>query len=447
MKKCLLIVTALLYISFLNAQTHRATAVPAKKIAGFVKNKNFVTQGISAACDTLKLDSARNLWSAFYYSNGTDGYVLGVSDNTGSGFNVQEDANYYDVSGSGYNYITGGVADFAFANSNTMANLNKNLIFKVYDDAGGYPGTVLGSVNEKLSDIKASVDDSKLFEFKFSTPIAIPSGKIFYISVDHSNFLWNASTKDSIAIIADSTDQAPAAAYQFIALSTGQDTQTQWFKTSDIWDVDNMGDHLDVNLFLFPYVSNSLNGCATLPVSILNFKGNIKNNDAYLTWNTATEFNNKGFEIERSSDGKQFTDLGFVKGAGTSSRLNTYSYTDATLNDLSNISYYRLKQIDFDGKTSYSNIITLGLNNTANWRIYPNPIKDKLNIELNLSTAAKVSVQVISKDGKLLLNADKGILQEGHQQLSFNINNLASGSYYVRVKAGNDAYTKAIIKQ
>src|SRR6185503_6393916 len=108
-----------------------------------------------------------------------------------------------------------------------------------------------------------------------------------------------------------------------------------------------------------------------------NFGGNIKDDQAYLNWSTAVESNNKGFYIERSKDGKDFTSVGFVQGAGNSSQITNYTYTDAGLKDI-NVSktYYRLNQIDFDGKTTYSNVILLSLENLANagkWKLYPNP--------------------------------------------------------------------------
>jgi hypothetical protein len=204
-----------------------------------------------------------------------------------------------------------------------------------------------------------------------------------------------------------------------------------------------------VNLFLFPYVSNSADGsCSVLPVSILDFKGSVNDNKALLTWSTATEFNNKGFAVERSKDGKVFTQIGFINGAGTTTQRKDYTFTDATLSDIGVATmYYRLKQIDKDGKMSYSKVIPLSLRNILDWKIYPNPVKDKLTVELNLTSDTKVNVQVISKDGRLLLNADKGTLPQGLQQLNFNIKNIASGSYFVRVEAEEKSYVQMIVKQ
>ena len=442
MKRSLLFAIFLLCVFIVNAQKHIATALPAKKTSGV--GKHSLTQKPTAACDTLKLDSA-NSWSPFYYTFGSRGYVFGTGNlSPETGFTVNEDANYYDVSGSDDNYITGGLALFATANSNKNGDLAKNLIFRVYaDDGTGIPGNLLGSTTLKLSQVKNDVDNNLLTEFIFANPIPIPANKIFYVSIDHSNFTWGGGTRDSIAIIADSSGQAPAAAYQNLTLTTGE---SGWIPVNQLWSNPDQTS-LDANLFLFPYVSNTTTGC-TLPVSIINFKGSLNDNKALLTWSTATEFNNKGFAIERSKDGKIFTQVGFINGAGTTTQRKDYSYTDATLSDF-NIAtiYYRLRQVDIDGKTSYSNVIPLSLKDIVNWKLYPNPVKDKLTIELNLTADAKVSVQIISKDGKLLLNADKGTILQGQQQLNLNIQNLASGSYFVRVKAGDKVYTQSIVKQ
>ena len=450
MKKSLLIVTIMLTGFIVNAQKHIATPVPVKKISG---SSHFPgTQSpTTPACDTLKFDSAfsfTNPWAASYYPFDPVGFIFGTGNLMPyTNFTVNEDANYYDVSGSDYTYITGGLAQFAYANSNISANLSKNLVFKVYADNGsGLPGNLLGSANFKLSQVKNEVINGfYTAEFKFSSPIPIPANKIFYVAIDHSNFTWDNSTRDSIAIVANSSNQAPAAAFQNITEVSGT---THWIPVNEFWRADSLGSPLNVDLFIFPYVNNTINGCSALPVSIINFKGNINNNKALLTWSTAMELNNKGFAIERSKDGKTFTQIGFINGAGTTTQRKDYAFTDVTLKDFSaSTTYYRLKQIDVEGKTSYSNIIPLSLKNILEWRLYPNPIKDKLTIELNLTADTKINVQVISKDGRLLLNADKGTLLQGQQQLHFNIQNFASGSYLVRVKAGEKSYTQAIIKQ
>ena len=164
MKKSLLILIPLFCSLIVNAQKHIATPVSAKKIG---IDKHSLTQKPMAACDTLKFDSAYSLtnpWTGSYYPyystpNDIVGYIFGTGDLAPYvNFTVNEDANYYDVSGSDNNYITGGLAQFAYANSNKAADLSKDLIFKVYDDNGsGLPGNLLGAANFQLSKIKDEV--------------------------------------------------------------------------------------------------------------------------------------------------------------------------------------------------------------------------------------------------------------------------------------------------
>ena len=122
----------------------------------------------------------------------------------------------------------------------------------------------------------------------------------------------------------------------------------------------------------------------------------IKYNDAVLSWRTATENNNKGFEVQRSTDGIAFNDLAFVNGAGTSSLMHSYNYTDVKV--VSGNNYYRLKQIDNDGRLTYFNIIKLDYSKFA-WNILGNPVKDNAIVELQLDKTANVAMKIISVKG------------------------------------------------
>ena len=89
----------------------------------------------------------------------------------------------------------------------------------------------------------------------------------------------------------------------------------------------------------------------------------IKNNQALLTWSTANEINNKGFEVELSRDNKTFSSIGFVAAVKTSTGINNYSFTDNKL--LSGSNYYRLKQVDNDGASRYSSVVKLDFSKFA----------------------------------------------------------------------------------
>jgi hypothetical protein len=114
----------------------------------------------------------------------------------------------------------------------------------------------------------------------------------------------------------------------------------------------------------------------SLPVSYIRFTGNEINNTVVLNWTTAREINNSHFNIQRSSNGIEFENISKVNGKGNSSAINEYTFSDATIQN-GNL-YYRLQQVDFDGKSSYSSIVVIKRNRDSKTEIivYPNPLSN-----------------------------------------------------------------------
>jgi hypothetical protein len=397
------------------------------------------------ACDSLNLFAA-NSWPAYYYEYRGGGSILGVCNLSGLAVGtdtskILENANFFDVSADHYNYITGAYIYFAFANSDDSTQMKKDVVFKVYDDAGGQPGTSLASVSKTLDQIHQDVLAGKMTEIFFKSAVPMPASKKFYISIDVQGFNWGPVRKDSIAIVATPT---PPSVYQFLSSTTGS---KKWVAVDTVFQSNNQA--LNVSLFVFPFVSKSLTTCAVLPVSMFNFGGTIKNYEAYLNWSTAMESNNKGFYIERSNDGRNFTSIGFVAGAGNSTQIKNYSFTDGSLKDINvSTTYYRLKQVDNDGQFSYSQVLALSLQNIASkLNLYPNPAKDVTTIETNLDVASKVEVRVVTANGKVVEYLDKGVLNPGLQQIYINTSNLAKGSYIVQLTVGDNHYSQMMVKE
>jgi hypothetical protein len=139
----------------------------------------------------------------------------------------------------------------------------------------------------------------------------------------------------------------------------------------------NSGDGIAIDKFR---LEGSL--AIVLPIELVKFEPKLKGNNVLIEWATLTEVNNDYFTIQRSIDATNFEDIDFVDGAGNSNRLLNYQFVDET--DFSeNLIYYRLKQTDFDGETSYSKIKSVNLNSLIQnkWSIYPNPVKEILNLE------------------------------------------------------------------
>jgi hypothetical protein len=118
---------------------------------------------------------------------------------------------------------------------------------------------------------------------------------------------------------------------------------------------------------------------SSLPVELTYFNGQKVNENSLLNWQTASEKNNEGFEIQRSTNGKDWEMIGFKLGQGTTQYIENYDFID--LQPMKGINYYRLKQFDFDGKFDYSNIITVEHELVIlPTKIFPNPVRNQLNI-------------------------------------------------------------------
>ena len=189
-------------------------------------------------------------------------------------------------------------------------------------------------------------------------------------------------------------------------------------------------------------LSNSVAG-GILPVNFISFTGRLADNKALLNWSTATEINNKGFEVEKSRDGQLFTGIGFVPGTSNSSGVNTYQYTDTKI--VSGATYYRLKQTNLDGSFTYSPIIRLDFSQFK-WTVFGNPVTSHTWIELQLDKKAKVAIQVFATDGKLIETIDKGTVSPGTYSIPLPLLNAPPGIYMVSLLIDNERYLKTVIK-
>jgi len=167
-----------------------------------------------------------------------------------------------------------------------------------------------------------------------------------------------------------------------------------------------------------------------MPVTLVSLSVNNKDSNNLLTWKTTSETNNSGFEIEKSPDAKIFEKIGFVDGNGDSKETKTYSFTD--LNPFAT-TYYRLKQIDFDGKFEYSRIISVK-NEAIGFAVYPNPAQNQLFVA-NLEKAEEVLIRNL--DGKVFLK------QHVDSKVPVNTSNFPSGLYFITI--GNE--TRKILIQ
>jgi Secretion system C-terminal sorting domain len=168
-----------------------------------------------------------------------------------------------------------------------------------------------------------------------------------------------------------------------------------------------------------------------LGVSLLDFNAISNNNSIKLDWSTANEKDNSHFLIERSLDAKNFLQIGQVKGNGTTSEIQNYSFSDEKIS--SSTSYYRLKQVDFNGKTAFSKVISINSDfRKGKTRVYPTLVNDWVNVDLN--TSSDVELIVSDLIGRVVLT-QKVKNTEGVKTNILDLNSVSKGIYFISLKS------------
>lgn len=196
---------------------------------------------------------------------------------------------------------------------------------------------------------------------------------------------------------------------------------------------------------LTDYANLIINCDPLLPVELSNFTGEATKRGNLLEWTTQTETNNKGFYVEHSLDALTFEIVTFIEAKGDTQEPTDYTYMDADIRKNTDY-YYRLQQVDFDGKTTYSNVIHINnkiISNTV-VRVYPNLITDDFvtikctdNHDLQ-----NINYKIFDAAGKLLIQRN---ITANETQI--NLNSLNAGVYFIRIEGTNiSTCTEKLIK-
>jgi photosystem II stability/assembly factor-like uncharacterized protein len=192
-------------------------------------------------------------------------------------------------------------------------------------------------------------------------------------------------------------------------------------------------------------ILKTTNGGGTIPVELTSFTATAQSGYVELNWSTATETNNMTFEIERRKENSEFVLIGFVEGNGTTTKQQEYSYVDR--NVTTGKYFYRLNQIDFNGTFEYSYEVEVDAApvSFSLEQNYPNPFNPSTTIKFNLPEKEFVTLKVYDVMGKeiaILLNEEK---PAGSHSIEFDASDLASGSYFYKLQAGNNITTRKMI--
>ncbi len=180
-----------------------------------------------------------------------------------------------------------------------------------------------------------------------------------------------------------------------------------------------------------------------LPIELVSFDATPNKGEVVLMWTTASELNNDYFVVERSASGEDFSEVARVAGAGTTTRTKRYRSDDGS--PLPGVSYYRLRQIDFDGRFSYSKVVRVEINASEFWTITPNPTQgERFNVRFAVTQLQPVAVQVLDVSGRTVYQSEFG---SGNEFEIEPPHKLAAGVYIVVVFTANQvSHQRMVVK-
>jgi len=202
---------------------------------------------------------------------------------------------------------------------------------------------------------------------------------------------------------------------------------------------------------LFPFAGAD-EGTIILPVELTSFSAQVEAGAALLSWSTATETDNFGFQVERRREQNEWQKIGFVGGAGTTAQTQTYSFRDQEV--VSGKYFYRLKQIDRDGGFEYSSSIEIMMgtseNSSAPFQFslsanYPNPFNPATTIKYSIPQSGKVKLMVFDLLGNRVASLINKNIEAGEHKISFNAGNMASGVYFYRIESPGFVMTRKML--
>ncbi len=240
----------------------------------------------------------------------------------------------------------------------------------------------------------------------------------------------NNATNGIITKVINVTDEANVIDYSSYTHTVPGTWTTNTNGTGDLAiKVNANGSHTIFSMNTNNSIAAFSTGINALPVSFGAFTANNNGANVVLNWNTLSEVNNAGFDIQRSIDGVNFSKIGAVAAKGIAA---DYTFTDAK--SISGTTYYRLKQLDKDGTTSLSGVVSVksGASNSFVIKAIANPVSENLVLNIKSNISRNTQITITDVNGRVVLTKTQNIAV-GENNISFNVSSLQKGNYFVKV--------------
>lgn len=353
-----------------------------------------------------------------YFDFGTEGPV-GAEETVDNGGNALEVGFKFQVTHMG---VINGIHYYSNA-SNTGTH-----VANLWDNGGTNLGTADDGGNNGVG----------WRYIEFASPVAVSVGTTYVASVFMPTGFYSATNnwfngvpptdRHDIHLLTDAA-AAPPGNGVYIQNATSAFPNAS-FQASNYW--------VDIDFSLtFP-----------LPVTLVDFKAAVSGSNVQLSWKTEIETSNKGFEIQRSNNSADWYPVRFTNSLGDGISIRNYSFTDFSL--APGMYYYRLKQIDIDGKSTYSPIVTAsisGKGKTLLFQNYPNPFSATSSIRFDLPSAQKIKLSLIDLTGREVRVLANKVAEAGSHQLTINAAALPKQIYVLRLQTEAGLLTRRIVVQ
>ncbi len=250
----------------------------------------------------------------------------------------------------------------------------------------------------------------------------VKTGAAYLYEYDSSSGIWKANSIDS-QIVA-----GVGAQYDYFGGAVDGYGQQVFIGASK---VDN-GGSADWGAVYFYDISS------VLPVELVDFKAEVVGTDVRLEWTTESEVNNEGFEIQRSLDGQYWEKIGWMPGVGYSEQTEHYSFIDE--NPAEKTNYYRLNQIDYDGKSEWSDIVSAYVKHNFTFSVYPNPTSDYLHLRYEATKDKIQSIMIYDELGRC-------VAVPNASAKNLDIRHLPKGYYLISIQKNDQFFNKSVLKR